>query len=176
MGLHLALAALSASLLLLSPSAGNYPETTTTSSPNRIHYPNNPVQVNPLVTNNALGATLHDHDGLGVHLHLGDINDHAHTVKATTTTTVAPTSCHYWCKTPQGSYYCCPGGWPTAAPVTVKPGLCPVVRPVCPKLYGPPVRCTRDTTCAGDDKCCFDVCLQEKVCKPPRARKANGKK
>ncbi|KAG7170696.1 putative crustin-like antimicrobial peptide 12 [Homarus americanus] len=49
-----------------------------------------------------------------------------------------------------------------------KPGCCPKVRPNCPRL-GPPVPCTHDFDCANAaDKCCFDRCLEQHVCKPAR--------
>ncbi|KAA0200681.1 hypothetical protein HAZT_HAZT004121 [Hyalella azteca] len=80
-------------------------------------------------------------------------------------------SCRYWCRTPDFKYYCCPTGWPTTSTTTtvspVKPGLCPPVRPVCPRIFGPPNPCKVDINCPGADKCCYDVCLTHFVCKPP---------
>merc|ERR1712183_1027397 len=79
-------------------------------------------------------------------------------------------SCRYWCRTPQGQAYCCEGGNQPAAPVGVKPGRCPPVRPNCPPVRnfgGPPQTCSNDYRCHGNNKCCFDTCLQEHVCKPP---------
>lgn len=61
-------------------------------------------------------------------------------------------NCNY-CRTPVG-YVCC------------KPGRCPPVRDVCPSTrFGPPV-CRQDLDCSGSDKCCYDVCLEDTVCKP----------
>merc|ERR1712002_274288 len=81
-----------------------------------------------------------------------------------------PASCRYWCRTPQGQAYCCEDGARPPSVVTVKPGRCPPVRPTCPPVRnfgGPPQTCSNDGSCAGYDKCCFDTCLQEHVCKPP---------
>ena len=78
--------------------------------------------------------------------------------------------CRYWCRTPQGQAYCCEGeNEPQSAVGIVKPGRCPPVRPVCPptRSYGPPQTCSNDGSCGGFDKCCFDTCLQEHVCKAP---------
>ncbi|XP_063841531.1 acanthoscurrin-1-like [Scylla paramamosain] len=81
-----------------------------------------------------------------------------------------PSTCRYWCKTPQGQAYCCEDSSqaPSFAGV-VKPGVCPPVRPVCPntRSFQPPATCSNDGGCGGYDKCCFDTCLQEHVCKPP---------
>merc|ERR1712002_56817 len=79
-------------------------------------------------------------------------------------------SCRYWCRTPQGQAYCCEGAnEPQSAVGIVKPGQCPPVRPVCPptRSFGPPRTCSNDGACGGIDKCCFDTCLQEHVCKAP---------
>ncbi|KAG7170694.1 putative uncharacterized crustin 7-like [Homarus americanus] len=35
------------------------------------------------------------------------------------------------------------------------------------RSLGPPSPCKSDFVCSGADKCCFDKCLQEKVCKAP---------
>ena len=78
--------------------------------------------------------------------------------------------CRYWCRTPQGQAYCCEGeNEPQSAVGIVKPGRCPPVRPVCPptRSFGPPQTCSNDGACGGFDKCCFDTCLQEHVCKAP---------
>ncbi|XP_076040699.1 uncharacterized protein LOC143024997 [Oratosquilla oratoria] len=81
-------------------------------------------------------------------------------------------TCRYWCKTPEGQAYCCEGSNRPTGPVTVKPGFCPPVRPVCPPVRtfpGPPVTCSNDGSCDGADKCCFDRCLEEHVCKAPES-------
>ncbi|XP_076030882.1 uncharacterized protein LOC143019072 [Oratosquilla oratoria] len=84
---------------------------------------------------------------------------------------VAPTSgCRYWCRTPEGAAYCCENVNQPTNPIAtqiVKPGQCPPVRPLCPRVSGPPVTCSNDGACGGVDKCCFDRCLGEHVCKPP---------
>ena len=85
-----------------------------------------------------------------------------------------PATCRYWCKTPEGQAYCCENvnqaEKPAIASQVVKPGLCPPVRPDCPlrQFGGPPQTCSKDGDCASVDKCCFDRCLGEHVCKPPR--------
>ncbi|XP_068244841.1 uncharacterized protein [Palaemon carinicauda] len=81
-----------------------------------------------------------------------------------------PSTCRYWCRTPQGQAYCCENINQPQSFVGVKPGFCPPVRPVCPPVrsFQPPVTCSNDGSCGGVDKCCFDTCLQEHVCKPPQ--------
>ncbi|XP_018011805.1 glycine-rich cell wall structural protein [Hyalella azteca] len=81
--------------------------------------------------------------------------------------------CRYWCKTPEGQAYCCesanqPPSHPVAA-IVDKPGLCPPVRAVCPlrSNFGPPQPCSKHGDCFNADRCCFDRCLGEHVCKPP---------
>ncbi|KAK7078794.1 hypothetical protein SK128_013926 [Halocaridina rubra] len=81
-----------------------------------------------------------------------------------------PSACRYWCRTPQGQAYCCEDvSQPQSFAGVVKPGFCPPVRPVCPPVrsFLPPATCSNDGACGGVDKCCFDTCLQEHVCKPP---------
>ncbi|XP_063602414.1 probable glycoprotein hormone G-protein coupled receptor [Penaeus indicus] len=76
--------------------------------------------------------------------------------------------CRYWCRTPEGQAYCCEGAQQPQRPVGTKFGQCPPVRPTCPQTrFGPPQTCSNDYNCAGRDKCCFDRCLGEHVCKPP---------
>ncbi|KAK7078797.1 hypothetical protein SK128_013929 [Halocaridina rubra] len=50
-----------------------------------------------------------------------------------------------------------------------KQGQCPPVRPQCPPVrnFAPPQTCFNDFQCSGIDKCCFDRCLEETICKPP---------
>nr|ACU25384.1 crustin 3 [Panulirus japonicus] len=68
-------------------------------------------------------------------------------------------NCRYWCKQPDGEYHCCDGE---------KPGNCPIVRLDCPptRTFAGPQTCSNDRSCAGSDKCCYDTCLRERVCKP----------
>ncbi|KAF2362927.1 WAP-type 'four-disulfide core' domain [Trinorchestia longiramus] len=86
-------------------------------------------------------------------------------------TPAPPASCRFWCRSPTSGVYCCESANETPTPVFTKPGLCPPVRDVCPRFQqnsGPPSPCSNDGKCSGIDKCCFDTCLQEHVCKPPR--------
>nr|ACU25382.1 crustin 1 [Panulirus japonicus] len=78
-------------------------------------------------------------------------------------------SCRYWCRTPQGQAYCCENAAKPPGPVGTKPGSCPIVRPDCPptRTFLGPQTCSNDFSCAGSDKCCYDTCLGEHVCKPP---------
>jgi len=79
-------------------------------------------------------------------------------------------SCRYWCRTPQGQAYCCEGGNEVASLPTVKHGQCPPVRPQCPPTragFRPPQQCSNDSRCPGQEKCCFDTCLQHHTCKAP---------
>ncbi|XP_064115796.1 pupal cuticle protein 36-like [Macrobrachium nipponense] len=72
--------------------------------------------------------------------------------------------CRYSCRAPNGQFVCCGNsGFGT------KPGQCPPIRPVCPDVrnFAPPQPCIIDHECTGLDKCCFDTCLEERVCKPP---------
>ncbi|XP_066974005.1 uncharacterized protein [Macrobrachium rosenbergii] len=79
-----------------------------------------------------------------------------------------PATCRYWCRTPEGQAYCCESDQELEGPVGVKIGNCPRVRPQCPpvRFGGAPTTCSNDFKCAGADKCCYDVCLEEHVCKP----------
>ncbi|XP_076043521.1 uncharacterized protein LOC143026650 [Oratosquilla oratoria] len=77
--------------------------------------------------------------------------------------------CTYWCRTPFGAVYCCkhPGqGNPFP---NVNPGNCPPVRPQCPptRSHQAPQTCAHDGDCGRWNKCCYDTCLGEHVCKPP---------
>ncbi|XP_068227551.1 elastin-like [Palaemon carinicauda] len=78
-------------------------------------------------------------------------------------------TCRRWCRTPEKQVYCCEQNHePETLPI-VKPGQCPPVRPQCPPVRsGPPQTCSNDSKCFGVDKCCFDRCLEEHVCKPPQ--------
>ncbi|XP_064099732.1 small cysteine and glycine repeat-containing protein 2-like [Macrobrachium nipponense] len=78
-------------------------------------------------------------------------------------------TCRRWCRTPEGQAYCCEtNNEPDTIPF-VKPGVCPPVRPQCPpvRTFAPPQTCSNDSKCGGVDKCCYDRCLEEHVCKPP---------
>lgn len=81
-----------------------------------------------------------------------------------------PASCTHWCRTPENQVYCCKEGHePVPEHIVVKPGRCPPVRPVCPpvRTFSAPSHCSSDSDCSSYDKCCFDRCLKEHVCKPP---------
>lgn len=75
-------------------------------------------------------------------------------------------TCRYWCKTDLGAYYCCENGRKQPGIIATKPGSCPPVRATCPR-FRPPTTCSNDGSCRGIDKCCFDKCLGEHVCKAP---------
>ncbi|XP_027213323.2 uncharacterized protein [Penaeus vannamei] len=80
-------------------------------------------------------------------------------------------NCRQWCrgKYPRQFYCCEDNSKPVTIPIN-KPGSCPPTRPVCPRFYTPPPvgpqTCGDDSKCPGYDKCCFDICLEEHVCKP----------
>ena len=83
-------------------------------------------------------------------------------------------TCRYWCKTPEGANYCCESNNKAPKPdfgsQVVKPGSCPVVRAECPIRSGgfqPPRDCSKSGDCPGADRCCYDRCLQQHVCKAP---------
>ncbi|XP_066986787.1 ATP-dependent RNA helicase glh-2-like [Macrobrachium rosenbergii] len=78
-------------------------------------------------------------------------------------------TCRRWCRSPLGQAYCCESNNEPDTIPFVKPGVCPPVRPQCPPVrsFAPPRTCSNDSKCGGVDKCCFDTCLQEHVCKPP---------
>ncbi|XP_066973308.1 uncharacterized protein [Macrobrachium rosenbergii] len=80
-----------------------------------------------------------------------------------------PATCKHWCRAPRGQAYCCEGVQEPEGPVGIKPGNCPRVRNVCPpvRTFSPPNPCSNDYRCFGSNKCCYDVCLKEHVCKPP---------
>ncbi|XP_063615201.1 uncharacterized protein LOC134788256 [Penaeus indicus] len=81
----------------------------------------------------------------------------------------SPSQCRYWCRNPENQVYCCENTFEPEGPVGTKPLNCPIVRPTCPfNVRGlRPITCSNDYRCGGVDKCCFDRCLQEHVCKPP---------
>ncbi|XP_064116424.1 PE-PGRS family protein PE_PGRS16-like [Macrobrachium nipponense] len=134
----------------------------------------------------ALGNAIHG-AALGTEIHGGALGTaiHAHAPGLTTGfvsgaipqsvgigAPVPPSTstCRYWCRTPQGQVYCCENAnQPQSFVGIVKPGQCPPVRPACPpfRSFGPPITCSSDGACGGIDKCCYDVCLEEHVCKPP---------
>ncbi|XP_042208298.1 keratin, type II cytoskeletal 1-like [Homarus americanus] len=77
-------------------------------------------------------------------------------------------NCKYWCRTPSNQFYCCERpGQGGGGGVGTHPGRCPPVRPSCPptRTFGGPQPCSNDGTCAYQDKCCFDTCLQQHICK-----------
>merc|ERR1719341_1532136 len=83
-------------------------------------------------------------------------------------------TCRYWCKTPEGANYCCESNNKAPKPdfgsQVVKPGSCPIVRAECPIRSGgfqPPRDCSKSGDCPGADRCCYDRCLQQHVCKAP---------
>ncbi|XP_068218500.1 antileukoproteinase-like [Palaemon carinicauda] len=81
--------------------------------------------------------------------------------------TAPPATCRRWCLTPERQTYCCEGANEPEGPVGVKPGFCPDVRPQCPPVrFGGPEPCSNDYRCFGSDKCCYDRCLEQHVCKP----------
>merc|ERR1712212_1335348 len=77
-------------------------------------------------------------------------------------------NCKFWCKDPTNNYYCCETPEQQGLAGQIHPGVCPTSRPVCPptRLSGGPSVCYNDGGCALQDKCCFDTCLNQKVCKP----------
>lgn len=85
-----------------------------------------------------------------------------------------PATCRYWCRTPEGKAYCCENAnqapKPDIASQVVKAGQCPPVRAECPlRIFGgPPEPCSKHGDCNGIDRCCFDRCLNEHVCKAPQ--------
>ena len=107
------------------------------------------MKTSPLITFSGFQTiTVHQHDGLGFHLHNGVIGSHTHdttTTTSTTSTTVAPA-------------------------IFIKRGLCPRLRNSCLNVSSPVV-CIQDGQCSGTDKCCFDRCLNLTVCQPVRRRR-----
>ncbi|XP_063611457.1 uncharacterized protein LOC134785106 [Penaeus indicus] len=85
--------------------------------------------------------------------------------------TAPPATCRRWCETPENAFYCCEHAREPERPVGTKPLNCPRVRDTCPPIRTlqeqGPVPCSSDFRCGGFDKCCFDRCLGQHVCKPP---------
>jgi len=79
----------------------------------------------------------------------------------------APSNCRYWCKTPEGQAYCCEGNNQPLINDEFRPGFCPPVRKECPTriFAGPPQTCSKHGDCSLTNRCCFDRCLEEHVCK-----------
>ncbi|CAL4061939.1 unnamed protein product, partial [Meganyctiphanes norvegica] len=70
-------------------------------------------------------------------------------------------ACSKWCITSQKQIYCCPQKLPQQKS---KSSQCPPLRRTCPTsfVYS---QCSQDTNCSGDEKCCYDNCLQLFACK-----------
>ncbi|XP_045116418.1 uncharacterized protein LOC123507557 isoform X2 [Portunus trituberculatus] len=84
-------------------------------------------------------------------------------VMAVAMSVASASSCSTFCKDPylniQGEYVCC----------DKNPGTCPE-RDECPPLAQEDVRqgirfCHYDPECHPNEKCCFDICIKQKVCK-----------
>merc|ERR1711973_593784 len=88
-------------------------------------------------------------------------------------------SCTYWCQNFGGDgYYCC-DDQNNNNNRNEKRGSCPRVRDFCTVASpgsGPPEPCYgNDYNCPGSDKCCYDRCLNQEVCKPAQYnRNRNG--
>merc|ERR1711942_129283 len=70
--------------------------------------------------------------------------------------------CQFWCNR-GGQYVCCENSQ------QAHPGRCPVPRPQCPPVrsgFQGPQSCNLDIDCPYQNKCCYDTCLRERVCKP----------
>jgi len=77
---------------------------------------------------------------------------------------VANQQCTNYCNR-GGNYVCC-----DILGIQANLGQCPTPRPSCPptRLFGQgPRDCRLDVDCGQWEKCCYDTCLQKKVCKPP---------
>merc|ERR1712212_160898 len=81
--------------------------------------------------------------------------------------TAPPAQCRFWCRTPEGQTYCCESNAQPLRPDGFRPGFCPAVRAECPvrSFVGPPATCSKNGDCAIGNRCCFDRCLGEHVCK-----------
>merc|ERR1712179_108141 len=70
--------------------------------------------------------------------------------------------CQFWCNR-GGRYVCCENSQ------QAHPGRCPVPRPQCPPVragFQGPQSCNLDIDCPFQNKCCYDTCLNDRVCKP----------
>merc|ERR1739840_12750 len=71
--------------------------------------------------------------------------------------------CQFWCNR-GGQYVCCENSQ------QAHPGGCPVPRPQCPPVRAGlgqgPQPCNLDIDCPFQNKCCYDTCLSDRVCKP----------
>ncbi|CAL4178572.1 unnamed protein product [Meganyctiphanes norvegica] len=70
--------------------------------------------------------------------------------------------CQFWCNR-GGKYVCCENSQ------QAHPGRCPVPRPQCPPVrsgFQGPQSCNLDIDCPFQNKCCYDTCLNDRVCKP----------
>ncbi|XP_053642539.1 uncharacterized protein [Cherax quadricarinatus] len=64
--------------------------------------------------------------------------------------------CDYWCRTDEGRVYCCG-----------HVGKCLPQRRTCPAFIDPELKtCTDDYFCEHGEKCCFDRCSGEHICRP----------
>merc|ERR1712179_716213 len=70
--------------------------------------------------------------------------------------------CQFWCNR-GGRYVCCENSQ------QAHPGRCPIPRPQCPPVragFQGPQSCNLDIDCPFQNKCCYDTCLNDRVCKP----------
>merc|ERR1712121_344147 len=70
--------------------------------------------------------------------------------------------CQFWCNR-GGRYVCCENSQ------QAHPGRCPIPRPQCPPVragFQGPQPCNLDIDCPFQNKCCYDTCLNDRVCKP----------
>ncbi|XP_076051007.1 uncharacterized protein LOC143031268 [Oratosquilla oratoria] len=80
--------------------------------------------------------------------------------------------CIKWCHTPLNVVYCCAHPGPGDSFPGVKPGSCPPIRYQCSQhrvQNSDPQICTHDGNCRGSEKCCYDTCWKEHVCKLPNS-------
>ncbi|CAL4114889.1 unnamed protein product, partial [Meganyctiphanes norvegica] len=70
--------------------------------------------------------------------------------------------CQFFCNR-GGKYVCCENSQ------QAHPGQCPIPRQQCPPTrsgFRGPQPCNLDIDCSYQNKCCYDTCLRERVCKP----------